>query len=257
MTSYTIGAQMYSMRDRTQTAEGLLEALKGVKAAGYNSCQLSGLGPIPPERVREILDETQMVCGATHLSFERMQGELDQVIAEHRLWGCVYPGVGAMPERYRGSREGFEAFARDCNQIARRFREEGMHFIYHNHAFEFARLEGGVTGYQLLLDQFSPDMQLELDTYWVQAGGMNPLEWIGRVAGRMDVVHFKDMTGGPAGPVMAPVGDGNLNWPEILAACERIGVKWAFVEQDNAVETDSLHCMTVSHDHLAQLDGRF
>ena len=114
-----------------------------------------------------------------------------------------------------------------------------------------------------LLDEFCPAMQFEVDVYWVQAGGGEPVEWVKKVGGRMDVVHFKEMAGQLPGEQdhsmtkMAPVGEGNLNWPAIMAACDAIGVKYAFVEQDNAVDTDPLGCMKTSHDNLVRLGARF
>ena len=68
----------------------------------------------------------------------------------------------------------------------------------------------------------------------------------------MDVVHFKDMKP-PAPSGVTEIGNGNLDWPKIMAACDEIGVKYAFIEQDNAVESDPLNCMKISHDYLAPL----
>ena len=111
---------------------------------------------------------------------------------------------------------------------ARKIADAGLTFIYHNHNFEFARFDGK-TGLQILMESTDPAwMQFEIDTYWVQMGGGDPIDWIRRMAGRMDVVHFKDMTTDPAErkPIMAEVGEGNLNWQGIIAACAQIGVKW-------------------------------
>jgi len=89
-------------------------------------------------------------------------------------------------------------------------------------------------------------------------GGGNPVDWIHKVKGRMDVVHFKEMNGTLENRnAMTTIGSGNLNWKSILDACEETGVTYALIEQDNAVETDSLECMRKSHDYLAGIGGRF
>ena len=263
MTKYITGAQMYSVRTLTQTAESLYETLKAIKAMGYNAVQLSGQSrDIPMERIADMLEELQLDCGATHLSFAEMEEDLDTVIKRHKLWKCAYPDVGAMPFQFGGSAEGVREFVRKVNPIAERLLDNGLHFIYHNHAFEFARF-AGKTGMDILMEAFCPAVQFELDVYWVQAGGGEPVEWVKKVGGRMDVVHFKEMAGQLPGEKdhsmtrMAPVGEGNLNWPAIMAACEEIGVKYAFVEQDNAVDSDPLGCMKTSHDNLVRLGARF
>lgn len=263
MTKFITGAQMYSVRTLTQSEDSLFDALKAIKAMGYNAVQLSGQSrDIPQERIRDMLQELELDCGATHLSFQEMEEDLEAVIARHKLWNCAYPGIGAMPAQYAASREGIREFVRRVNPIAEKLLDNGLHFIYHNHAFEFARLEG-VRAMDLLLEGFSPAVQFEIDVYWVQAGGGDPVEWIRKVAGRMDVVHFKEMVGqlpskeDPTMTRMAPVGEGNLNWPAIMKASEDIGVKYAFVEQDNAVDTDPLACMKTSHDNLVKLGASF
>ena len=104
-------------------------------------------------------------------------------------------------------------------------------------------------------------MQFELDVYWIQSGGGDPVEWIKKVQGRMDVVHFKEMVGclptNGSMTKMAPVGEGNFDWRKIMQACDDTGVKFAFIEQDNAVDTDPLGCMRTSLENLTKLGGRF
>ena len=261
MTKFQIGAQMYSMRDRTQTAEAMRRALTEVKNMGYNLVQLSGHNQqIDPNEIADMLKSIGLTCGSTHFGFDVLRDETARLAQVHHLWGCSYPGIGAMPDRYRTSKDGYIAFAKDVSEVADRLADEGLHLVYHNHAFEMAKFDG-VTGLELLMEHSSPSLQFEVDTYWIQSGGGDPCEWIRRVAGRMDVVHFKEMVGceptNGSMTKMAPVGEGNLNWPKIFAACEEIGVKYAFVEQDNAVETESCACMKRSHDNLVKLGGSF
>lgn len=259
MTNFQIGAQLYSVRDHCQNAEDMLKCLKDLKALGYNTCQLSGhSADISAEQIKDMLDETGMTCACTHIGFQQMEEDIDTVIREHRLLGCAYPGIGGLPGEFRTA-EGYIEFAKRASKVADKLLDNGMHFLYHNHAFEFYRFpETGKTGLELLLENSSESVQFELDTFWVQMGGGNVLEWIEKVRGRMDVAHFKEMNGTvESRNVIAPIGAGNLNWTSIMKACDDIGVKFAMIEQDNAVETDSIACMKFSHDTLAKLGGRF
>ena len=100
-------------------------------------------------------------------------------------------------------------------------------------------------------------VQFELDSYWVQAGGANPVSWFRKVNGRMDVAHFKDMRGcDNFSPVqtMVPVGSGNLDWAALKLACEETAVKFAEVEQDNASDMDDpLSQMEISANNLKKM----
>ena len=256
MTKLQIGAQMYSVRDHCQDADEMLKCMKEIKAIGYNVCQLSGHNKeIPAEQLKDMLDEAGLKCVCTHIGFQEMEEDLDKVIKNHKLWKCSYPGIGGLPGEYRESKEGYLEFARKADAIAERLEGEGMHFVYHNHAFEFMKYDG-VPALQILMEN-TKHLQFELDLFWVQAGGGSPLDWIKKVAGRMDVVHFKEMTGALKPVMMAPIGEGNMNWPVLMKACDEIGVKLAYIEQDNAVESDPLGCMKTSHDYLAKIGGRF
>ena len=96
-----LGAQMYTLREYTKTAEGLREALHKVKDMGYQAVQLSGHGAdIAVEQAAEYLQETGLQCAATHISFEEMQDDLAAVVKKHRAWNCQYAGVGSMPGKY-------------------------------------------------------------------------------------------------------------------------------------------------------------
>lgn len=258
MYSVQIGAQLYSIRDRTQTAEDMRAALREIRAMGYHTCQISGQNrQISASEMRDILDETGLECVCTHITFDEMLKDIDKVIEHHRTLKCKYPGIGGLPDRYRNSAGGYRQFAKEAGEIAERLHEAGMHFIYHNHNFEFNRLDGK-TGLEWIYEQTPDCLQMELDLYWIQAAGASPIEWIEKVAGRMDVIHFKDMAPAPGETVrMTTIGDGNMNWKNIMEACDKAGVKYALVEQDNAVETDSIACMRRSFKNLQAMGARF
>jgi len=118
----------------------------------------------------------------------------------------------------------------------------GLSVGYHNHSFELEKF-GAKTGLAILFDESDAALTAEIDTYWIQHGGGNPGAWIRRVAGRSPLVHLKDMVIAEGKPVMAEVGEGNLDWPDILAACREAGVEWYIVEQD--------HCRRDPFDSLA------
>jgi sugar phosphate isomerase/epimerase len=97
---------------------------------------------------------------------------------------------------------------------------------------------------------------MEIDTYWITHGGGDPAQWIGRCAGRIPCVHFKDMGVGPdRQPRMAEVGEGNLNWPAILIACREADVRWYIVEQDKCYR-DPFDSLALSLGNLRQMGLR-
>lgn len=252
MDTKQIVAQLYTLRDFCKTAEDLKETFKKVKNIGYEAVQVSGIGPIDPVIVKELADNEGLKIVVTHIPYDRIINDFDALVNEHILWECEYIGLGGMPAQYRGSKEGFEAFAKDFSEIARRFRDRGLNFVYHNHKFEFEKYDG-ITGMDILFDQTDPEVfDFEIDTYWVQAGGANPTDWVNKMKGRMDVVHLKDMAIVKDNQVFAEIGQGNLNWNSIINACKDIGVKWYCVEQDVCLR-DPFESLAISFEYLKNL----
>nr|AGS53424.1 xylose isomerase domain protein TIM barrel [uncultured bacterium contig00025] len=244
------GAQLYTVRSYTQTEEGFAEVIKKVADIGYPGVQVSAVGPIPPRNVADICAGYGVGIVSVHTNPVRLLNETDDVIAEYREMGVSQIGIGMMPERYRKDAETVNGFIRDYIPVAHKLKNAGMTFAYHNHAFEFEKF-GGRRIIERLAEGFAADeMEFILDTYWVQAGGGDPAQWLRDLAGRVPVVHFKDMELHEGAQRFCPVGEGNLNWPYIIEACRVAGVEWILVEQDDCYGRDAFDCLRSSYEFL-------
>ena len=105
---------------------------------------------------------------------------------------------------------------------------------------------------RLLYDSAPPNwLQAELDTYWVQYGGGDVVEWCEKMKGRMPVIHLKDyMTDGENKPRMCEIGSGNLDFKRILAAAGTGGCQWFAVEQDEC-PGDPVDSLAQSYAYIA------
>ncbi|MGI6316289.1 MAG: sugar phosphate isomerase/epimerase family protein [Christensenellales bacterium] len=252
-----LAAQMYTVRDFTQTSEGIDASLKKVRHIGYEAVQMSGWKRIDPQLLKDMADKHGLEICATHVSFDEIVKGTRETIRQHKIWGTKYIGLGSMPDMYRDTEEGFCQFVKDIRPAAEEIANAGMHLIYHNHNFEFAKFDGR-TGMDILLEDTDPSwFRFELDTYWITAGGGDPAEWIRKVAGRMDVVHFKDMvySSSERRSVFAEVGEGNLNWPAIIGACAETRIRYHIVEQD-ACQRDPFESLAISLRYLQKMGLR-
>lgn len=249
--SSVIGAQLYTLRDYLKTPEDIATSLKKVREIGYESVQLSGLGPIEKAELKKILDDLGLTVCITHIPFERLIDDFEGVVQEHKLLDCKYVAIGGMPLEYRNA-EGFPKFAKEATKVGKKLAAEGLVFGYHNHSFELEKFNGRL-GLDILLEDTEPEYMIaELDTYWLQNGGADPALWIRKVAGRIPVVHLKDMGVIDNKPVMMEVGEGNLNWPEIIKACQESGVEWYVVEQD-ICQRDPFESLAISFNNLKKM----
>lgn len=256
MSNYVLAAQLYTIRQFTQTLSGFAESMEKIRKIGYRAVQVSGIGPMASEEVRRITQDSGLEICITHISFDQLRHHIDEVIEQHHLWNCKNVAVGSMPMEYRTGEEGYYRFAKDANQIGETLAKANLTFSYHNHSFEFTRY-GKRNGLDILFAESDPRyLQAELDTYWIQHGGGDIAAWIRRMKNRMPVVHLKDMTvtseGWNVQQVMAEIGEGNLNWPEILKACQDAQVRWYAVEQDEC-QRDPFESLQISYRYLTAL----
>ena len=247
-----LGAQFYSIRDMTKTPEGIRTSFKAMKDIGYTIAQMSAIGEIAPEELRDISLEFDMPITCTHTNPALLLEDTDRFIKEHKTYGCPVIGLGSMPQEYRGSLEGVRAFIKDFSDVSKRINDAGLAFAYHNHAFEFEDL-GGITSFDLLIEEFE-NLNFILDTYWVKYGGYDYLDYIKKLGlARITNVHFKDMKTEPKGEI-CPCGEGVIDFAPVVKLCDELGIPNALVEQDNAPSFgDSYGQMAISYRNLAPL----
>lgn len=256
MGKHVVAAQLYSVREYTQTIAGVAASLKKVAEIGYKAVQISGFGPVDAHEVAKLVEDNGLTVASTHVGWDRFTQDLDNLIEEHLLWKCQHPAVGSLPRQYH-SLEGLKRFVDELAPIAAKLANVGMDFSYHNHNHELARYDG-VTWLERLFDATPAEMlKFEIDTYWIQAGGADPVWWIRKCAGREPLLHLKDMIVTPEREQrFAEIGEGNLNWPAILQAAAESGVEWYFVEQDRSYDRDPFESLAISYRNLVKMGLR-
>ena len=228
-----VAAQLYTLRDQMKTPRDIVRGLRRLREIGYRAVQVSGIGPMPAADLRRAMDDEGIACCATHEPGETILKQPDLVAERLGVLGCrvvafPYPGGVRL-----ASADDVSEFAKRLDGAGRALAQAGITLCYHNHQIEFRRVEG-VTILERLFAATNPGwLQAELDTYWVQYGGGDPVDWCRRMAGRLPTLHLKDYAINAAHEaVFAEVGAGNLNWPAIIRAADEAGCRWFIVEQD-------------------------
>lgn len=253
-----LAAQLYTLRDYTTTAEGFADVLRMCHAIGYEGVQLSAVGcmngeepEVDAKTARELLDENGLECCITHRPWDRLTDHLEAEIEFHHTLRCDHAAIGGIWSGHAASV--YRGFLAEAEPVIAGLKAAGIRFGYHNHSHEFIRdPETGLRGIDILLDESSPDLMFELDTYWINHACADPVAYLQRASGRMPVIHLKDGEVVPKeGTVMAPVGEGNLNWDAILTTGVQGGVEWFVVEQDFC-RRDPYDCLRSSYEFLVQ-----
>ena len=246
-----IAAQLFNTRDYCKTPSDIEATLRRIKTIGFDVIQISGFGPCDTELLAGWIKELGLEVCLTHSPWPRIAepSEMKKLIAEHKKLGCPIIGLGSRPgDVFPNSYEGWTRFIRKARDITRHLKDEGLSFSYHNHDFEFEKWNG-ITAIDRLIEEV-PDMLFTLDTFWVQAGGASPVKYIKKLQGRIKVVHFKDFRIVNRARQFAEIGQGNLDWDEIIPLCKSTGITCAAIEQDTDWLIDPFQSLAMSREFL-------
>ncbi|HWU03145.1 MAG TPA: sugar phosphate isomerase/epimerase [Novosphingobium sp.] len=277
-----LGVQLYALGEAPQ--KDMAGTLTRLAAMGYRDFELPGLYGRAPKDLRADADRAGVRFSSIHLgmpsrlpvgSLTLMSSpqEIADALGALGIGKAVLP-IPLLPDNFAmpaggNMREalvaGIEAGGLDMwkrlaallNERAAALKPHGIDLGYHNHNMEF-RPQGGTTGWNVLLGELDPKLVfLELDLGWVAAGGHDPAAELKRLAGRVKMVHLKDIkastkTNYSLEQDPAEVGLGKLDWHRILPACVAAGVQHYFVEQEAPFTRDRFASMKLSHDYLAR-----
>jgi sugar phosphate isomerase/epimerase len=249
MANLPIALQLYTVREHT--AEDFAGTVEKVAEMGYAGVELAGSGGLSADQVKALLDRCGLKPAGSHIGLDRLEKELDLVIAENLEIGNKWVVCPYLGEDRRKDGAAWRSIASLFNEIGAACKEKGLVFAYHNHAFEFEVFDGE-TGLDILYGSVNPDVvKGEVDVYWVKKGGRCPAEFIRKYAGRIPLVHLKDMADDEAGS-FAEVGNGVIDFTGIFEAAEAGGSEWYIVEQDRC-PGDSLVSAKQSFDNIKKM----
>ena len=231
----TMAIQLYTLRDHIQNAADFDSTLERLSKMGVRDVQISAIGDFPAEDQRDILKKHGMQVCVTHKSLDWLLSAPLEAVEHHRTIGCDAIGVGAAPDSARGSVQNVRSFIENTARIGKIFRENGMQFHYHNHAFEFERLEDDDRCMMdLLLSETDPELfHFIPDVAWIRYGGQDPAEFLYKMRGRIKVMHFKDYVLKENGdPKFVSLGQGIVDLKACYQAACELQVPFIAYEQD-------------------------
>ncbi len=268
-----IALQLYSVRnDMAQDFKGTLQKVKDM---GYDGVEFAGLYDNSPEDIKAMCAEIGLTPISAHVPLADMLADVDKVISDYKTIGCEYIVVPYVTEERRPGGELFMQMVEEIRAIGEKAKAAGLVLLYHNHDFEFTKLESGEFGLDYLYNAVPADLlQTELDECWVRYAGQDPVEYLKKYSGRAPVVHLKDyyVEGEQVGDPYAliglnedekkantafefrPLGYGVQDVPALVKTAEEVGSKWLIVEQDQpSLGKTPIECVEMSIEYLKNL----
>ena len=254
-----VGVQIYSLRDQLkQDGAKALDVLKtlGVK---YVEIGVESHYGLTQEQMKQALDERGLVPIAAHAGSGFLLNKTDEAIAAARYFGLKYLGVAWAGHKAPLDEAQTLKIAAEFNEIGKRLKAAGIQFFYHNHGYEFQPYKDG-TLFDLLMEKTDPDLvKLEMDVLWTVFPGQDPVKLLKKYPDRWVLMHLKDLKKGVVGNLSGGtaltndvvLGTGQADYPAILKACQEIGVKYYFIEDESPTVLEQ---MPKSIDYLSKIE---
>ena len=241
-----VGLQLYSLREQFKQDVG--KTLDQVRAFGITNVELAGTYGVPPEKFKEQLDARHIKAISSHFSYEQCRDDIEGVAREAKLLGVEYAGCAWIPHTDPFDEKTCREAAAVFNRAGAALAKHGIKFFYHTHGYEFLPYRDG-TLFDLLMAETNPEyVHIEMDVYWIVHPGQDPVKLLEKYGNRFVLMHVKDMKRGTPGGFTGhsdvtnnvAVGQGIIDWPRVLRAATKAGVKWYFIEDESPASVEQI-----------------
>jgi sugar phosphate isomerase/epimerase len=198
-----------------------------------------------PEVIK-MLNQYGLKCPSIHLDVMTMRKNMTQMLDAVAPMGVKYVALPTIIDAERATLDDYKKRAEEFNHFGEQMSKYGVSFVYHNHGYEHAEKEGEIPMHYLLKNTNPKHVKFEMDIFWMQAGGGDPIEFLKAYPNRYKLMHIKDASkpvrfsgdGGTSDqwialfPLMADPGDGVFDIQKILTQASASGVEHFFLERD-------------------------
>lgn len=240
MASPVIGVQLYSFRNvMKQDVKGTLAK---VKAMGFTEVEAAGYDWASAKEFRQMLDEAGLRCISFFADYARLNGEFESVVRDAKALDAKYVILGWIPHKEEFTLEDCNRAIKDFNQWGEKLSAQGLRFAYHVHGYEFRPHESGTLFDKLMAETNPANVAIEMDVFWVVHPGQDPVKLLSKHGKRIDLMHLKDMQKGVKGDLSGhadvetnvTIGTGQIDFPPIVQAARKAGVKYLFIEDESS-----------------------
>jgi sugar phosphate isomerase/epimerase len=244
---------MYTLRDFARSAEELQTTLARLSELGFRNLQYSVPSFMGAQELKTLLDTYGLRLDSLSYPASQIEKRLNEITERCGIFDTRYIIVDSIPQEMI-TPEGFTRYAHELNRLGKLLSPHGIRIMYHFHSFEFVSY-GGLHGVDIFLRETDPEsVFIQPDTFWLASAGISPHDFISEHRSRIGYVHVKDYAIARHGErQFAEVGQGNLDWKKIIAACESFGCEYYVIEQDEFYGRDPFCCAALSMANLRRL----
>jgi len=235
-----LGVQTYTFR--RSIGNDPAKVLDTIKMLGFTEVEGGG-GRIAPEDFKKLCDERGISIPSTGADYGQLVSAPDSVVMRAKALGAKYVMCAWIPhENGVLTLENAKKAVDDFNKAGKFLKDNGLILCYHAHGYEFQPYEDG-TLLDYIVKNTNPEyVSFEMDIFWIQFGGGDPVALLKKYGDRWKLMHLKDMrkgikkdlTGGTSQENDVAFGTGQMDIPAILREAKKAGIKHYFIEDESS-----------------------
>jgi len=233
-----IGLQLWSLRSMQKDPAAMF---KLTRAMGVTHVETAGMYGATPEQFAAALKAADLRATSMHVGLDEFKNNPQGVIAAATALGVRYVGTAWYPHQGAFTEADARKAIADFNAIGKTMADAGLQFFYHNHGYEPVKYGDG-TLLDLIIRETDPNLvKFEMDVLWTFLPNADPAALLRKYPGRFKLMHIKDMkpgvargslSGGLPDSSQAVIGQGQVNWPDVMKAAKATGVEYYYLEDE-------------------------
>jgi sugar phosphate isomerase/epimerase len=244
--SAPLGVQAYSFRNYfPKDVPGTLDR---IQAMGITEIE-GGNGRISPDDYRRMCAERGISIPSTGTGFKNLEEDPQKVADIAKTLGAKYVMCAWVPhEKGQFSKDDADKVIKVFNNAGKVLADNGLTFCYHPHGYELQPY-GEETLLDYIIKQTNPKyVSYEMDIFWIQFGGGDPVALLRKYGDRWKLMHLKDMKHGTEKDLTGltddennvPIGTGEIDMKNILIEAKKIGIAHYFIEDESSTVVDQI-----------------
>jgi len=243
--SQEVGLQLYSLRD--QFKEDVPGTLELINDWGISKIEGGGTYDLPMKEFEALLKKNNLEVVSVGADFEDLENDVQKVIDNAKSFGAKYVMCAWVPhDDNKWDLEETEHATEVFNKAGKQLKENGLTLAYHAHGYEFRPYKEGT--FFDYMAQNATDFTFELDVYWAQHGGADPLALMKKYPDKFSLMHLKDMEKGVKGnntghedvETNVVLGTGQIDIAGTVAEAKKLGIEYMFIEDESSRVVDQV-----------------
>jgi sugar phosphate isomerase/epimerase len=233
-----LGVESYTFRKSFPI--DVAKTLDTIGMMGFTEMETGSQG-MQPEAFRKLCNERGISIPAAGADFQQLGKSPDSIAHIAKLLGATYVMCAWIPHNGIFTLANATNACQVFNKAGKVLKDSGIILCYHPHGYEFQPHENG-TLLDYLFKNTNPEyVSFEMDIFWIQFGGGDPVTLLKKYGSRWKLMHLKDMrkgtpkdfTGGTSVENDVSLGTGEINIPAILKESKKIGITHYFIEDES------------------------